>query len=233
MRRRLVALALLGLVRCAPANVPRRGPGLAPLSAGEHRIEQWAELYLALLDRPRSERAQLLERLEADLGPLEDAELSWPFRADRTLLLEEARREAARTPGARLLAEIAFAGSSTAALAATLQVARQLAPPPQEAEAQPQPFDPAVSRLRRTLVDPATIEALDVRTSSRPEARAELLARAQAELADPSQAPHPGRALRAFLVLSMMERQGLSATELLRRGGPHPPCCAGWPPGAR
>lgn len=219
-------LGLLGLLRCAPASVPRRGLGLAPLSAGERRVEQWAELYLALRHRPPAERSQLLGRLAADLGPLEASELSWPFRADRTLLLEEAARDRARSGQARLLAEIAFAGSSTGALAAALLAAGQLAPPPPELEAEAQPFDPAVSRLRRALVDPATVEAIDVRTSTRPEARAALIARAQAELADPGQAPHPGRALRAFLVLSMMERQGLSAAELLRRNGPHPPCCA-------
>lgn len=149
--------------------------------------------------------------MAADLGPIDPAELSWPFRADRALLLEMVARDRARTPKEQLEAEIAFAGTSTPALSAALEAARHAAPPPPEPVATPQAFDPAVSRLRRALVDPAALEAIGVRTSSSPEARAALIARAEAELADPGSVPHPGRALRAFLVLSMMERQRLSA----------------------
>lgn len=223
MRRILIALGLLGLLHCAPASVPRRGLGLAPVSAAERRVEQWAELYLALRERPPPDRSRFLGQLAADLGPIDPAELSWPFRADRTLLLEMVERDRARTPEEQLRAEIAFAGTSTPSLSAALEAARLAAPPAPEAAAAAQAFDPAVSRLRRALVDPATLEALSVRTSSSSEARAALIARAAAELADPQRSAHPGRALRAFLVLSMMERQGLSAAELLRRGGGHPP----------
>ena len=223
MRRPLIALGLLGLLHCAPATVSRRGLGLAPTSAGERRVEQWAELYLALRERPPPDRSRFLGRLAADLGPIDPAELSWPFRADRGLLLEMSARDRARTPEERLWAEIAFADTSTPSLSAALEAARHTSPPPPEAATAHQAFDPAVSRLRRALVDPATLEAIGVRTSSSPEARAALIARAEAELADPQSVPHPGRALRAFLVLSMMERQGLSAAELLRRGGGHPP----------
>ncbi|MFO0727127.1 MAG: hypothetical protein U1E65_25320 [Myxococcota bacterium] len=87
--RRLPFAWLSLMLACAPTQVPHRGAGPAPATAGDRRVERWSRLFLEL--EARSAAPQDLERLRgrmrADLGAVPEAALSPPFQEERLRLL--------------------------------------------------------------------------------------------------------------------------------------------------